>query len=51
MHDWLLDIGATDHVCHSRYYFTFLKPIKPINIRLPKWSQYYHQFFRVNTFL
>lgn len=32
--DWLLDIGATDHVFHSKLFFTRLNCIKPIIARL-----------------
>nr|KYP72198.1 hypothetical protein KK1_004784 [Cajanus cajan] len=33
---WILDSGATDHICPSKSLFKFLKPIKPITIRLSK---------------
>ncbi|XP_058777098.1 uncharacterized protein LOC131651452 [Vicia villosa] len=33
--DWLLDTGATDHVCHSLSMFKTINTISPINIKLP----------------
>jgi hypothetical protein len=35
---FILDTGATDHVCHSLHFFQFIKRIKPINIKLPNGS-------------
>ena len=32
---WILDSGATDHVCNSPSWFTSHYPIKPIQVRLP----------------
>ncbi|GAU48797.1 hypothetical protein TSUD_81460 [Trifolium subterraneum] len=32
---FILDTGATDHVCHSLKYFQCMKKIHPINIKLP----------------
>ncbi|XP_020205819.1 uncharacterized protein LOC109790981 [Cajanus cajan] len=36
---WILDSGATDHICPSKASFNTLTPIKPISIRLPN-NQY-----------
>jgi len=32
---WIVHNGATDHICPSKCYFNFLKPITPIQIKLP----------------
>ena len=32
---WILDSGATDHICPNKSSFSFLKKIKPIHVRLP----------------
>jgi hypothetical protein len=32
---FILDTGATDHVCQSLNFFQCMKKIKPINIKLP----------------
>ena len=32
---WILDNGATDHICPNKSSFSFLKKIKPIHVRLP----------------
>ncbi|KAK2359287.1 hypothetical protein QL285_084673 [Trifolium repens] len=35
LESFILDTGATDHVCHCLQFFQFIKRIKPINIKLP----------------
>jgi hypothetical protein len=35
---FILDTGATDHVCHSIQYFQCLKEITPMNLKLPNGS-------------
>lgn len=35
---WILDSGATDHVTHSKKYFTSFRRINPINVSLPDGS-------------
>lgn len=37
--NWILDTGATDHVCQSRTNFQCLRKIKPVLVRLPDGSQ------------
>ncbi|WVZ10350.1 hypothetical protein V8G54_014880 [Vigna mungo] len=32
---WIIDSGATDHICPTKSFFHSLHPIKPINIKLP----------------
>lgn len=32
---WILDIGSTYHVCHSKVMFTYFIDIKQITVRLP----------------
>lgn len=34
-HSWILDIGSTYHVCHSKDMFTYFIDIKQITVRLP----------------
>ena len=34
-YSWIIDSGATDHICSSKFLFHSLKPISPISIRLP----------------
>ena len=36
---WILDTGATDHVCNSISEFQFLTKIKPVVIKLPNGNQ------------
>ncbi|WVY90192.1 hypothetical protein V8G54_035706, partial [Vigna mungo] len=35
---WIIDSGATDHICSSKFLFKSLQPITPISIRLPNHS-------------
>ncbi|XP_022631734.1 uncharacterized protein LOC111240608 [Vigna radiata var. radiata] len=35
---WIIDSGATDHICSSKFLFKTLQPITPISIRLPNQS-------------
>lgn len=35
---WILDTGATDHVCHSRRKFQYMRKIKPVLVKLPDGS-------------
>nr|KYP68602.1 hypothetical protein KK1_022234 [Cajanus cajan] len=35
---WILDTGATDHVCQSLTYFDAFTAIRPIQIKLPNGS-------------
>jgi hypothetical protein len=41
---WILDSGATDHICPSKNFFIKLNSIKPIPIRLPNKSVVSAQF-------
>jgi hypothetical protein len=51
---WLLDSGATDHVCSSMHWFTSFYRIKPIHIILPTGSsvlvEYVGNVFLSNQF-
>ena len=42
---WILDSGATNHICHSLHYFTSYKMINPINVHLPNGSQLTCSYF------
>ncbi|WVY93887.1 hypothetical protein V8G54_032975 [Vigna mungo] len=42
---WIIDSGATDHICSSRFLFNSLQPITPISIRLPNHSFVTAKFF------
>ncbi|KAE9615791.1 hypothetical protein Lalb_Chr04g0259031 [Lupinus albus] len=37
--DWILDTGATDHVCHTLSLFQSFKHIKPIIVTMPNGNQ------------
>src|SRR5206468_2368819 len=37
--EWIIDTGATDHVCHSLSRFQSYKEIKPITIKMPNGSE------------
>lgn len=39
INSWVLDSGATDHVCFSKTNFQCLKQIRPILVKLPNGSQ------------
>ena len=39
INSWVLDSGATDHVCFSQTQFQCLKQIRPILVKLPDGSQ------------
>jgi len=42
---WILDLGATDHVCSSLSEFTLYKSIKPIPISLPNGHHVFAKYF------
>lgn len=47
---WILDTGATDHVCCSLSKFQTYKRIKPISVKLPDGSQVVANFYGTVTF-
>ena len=36
---WIIDSGATDHICSSLTYFTSYRQIDPIYVKLPNGNQ------------
>ncbi|XP_004515732.1 uncharacterized protein [Cicer arietinum] len=43
-HSWIMDTGATDHVCFSANMFQSIKRIQPVSIKLPNGSLIIAQF-------